>query len=92
MRKLVIAEIKPDSFKTIQTEVARELKCLAYLNSVSVQNGNYYIVGRAHINRFVAALKTKLNECRELFKDLESITEFDQDEALLDSFLNLKAS
>jgi hypothetical protein len=91
MRKLVIAEIKPNDLTTVGTEVHRELQCLAYGDNVTFEKGNFYIIGRDNIKRFVANLKTAIAETREVFKDAQSITEFQSDESFLDSLLKLKA-
>jgi hypothetical protein len=92
MRKLVIAEVSPDSLKSLSSEVPRELSCLAYLNNAHCKNGTYYIVGKKYIRQFVEALKSTLEECRQLFTDAESAKEFDLDEQFLESLLKIKAS
>jgi hypothetical protein len=95
MRKLCIAIIKDETFKSFNLDtVERELYCLAYGDNVgydNVQKG-YYIVGKAQIERFVASMRKTIAECRELFKDSQSLKDFEADEQVLSDFLKIKAT
>jgi hypothetical protein len=67
--------------------LARRLK-----NPTLFRRGSVNIQGRDNIKRFVAALKKEISEARSLFKDAESLAEFQADEQFLDSLLKVKAS
>lgn len=91
MRKLVIAQIKAEQLVTVGSAVESELCCLGYADKVWYEKGFYHIRGREHIKRFVDSMLEKITEMRTVFKDEESIKEFDADEKLLISLLKIKA-
>jgi hypothetical protein len=92
MRKLVFARIPQDSLKTVYSSARLELQSLAYGGKVFYEGGELVIQGRDNVKRFVIALKKEISEARSLFKDAESLAEFQADEQFLDSLLKVKAS
>jgi hypothetical protein len=91
MRKLVIARFKLSDFKTIGSQIERELGCLVYSGKGGRDHNGYYLVGQKTIKYFVARMKAIINGAKVLFPDEQSAKEFAADVAFLDSLLKTKA-
>jgi hypothetical protein len=95
MRKLCIAVIKNETFRSFDLKsVEQELYCLAYGDNVGYDNEvkGYYVMGKPQIKRFVESMRKIITESREVFKDPQSIKDFEADEKTLSDFLKIKAS
>jgi hypothetical protein len=92
MAKTVVAQIKLQNLKSIGSALESELKSAPYEGNCWYEKGTFYIRGRSQIEQFVKAMMAEIEKCREVFKDAESIAEFEHDENFLKSLLKIKAS